>query len=162
MLCCCTSASAPRIPDPKYAMLSPVTCPATTSSTGSTAAALPHRMSPRRLRGDFTADCSPSRQIFGSGGPSPSRRFHKRNSIYVNGSNVIYSLLWSASAMLQILFTALPLDFRIVYLITHISLIASRSEVCWDKFDMNYRNQCLNGEFFVSINGHSLQTTKAA
>ncbi|VDO72664.1 unnamed protein product [Heligmosomoides polygyrus] len=39
------------------------------------------------------------------------------------------------------------MDFRILYLIAHISLIASRSEVCWDKFDMNYRNQCLNGHW---------------
>ncbi|CAI5453462.1 unnamed protein product [Caenorhabditis angaria] len=28
-----------------------------------------------------------------------------------------------------------------------ISNIFSRSEVCWDKFDMNYRNQCLHGHW---------------
>ncbi|KAL6743767.1 hypothetical protein Aduo_016773 [Ancylostoma duodenale] len=146
MLCCCTSASAPpRIPDPKYAMLSPVTCPATTSSsTGPTAAPVPSRMSPRRQSADSSPRLGP---LIPSDSPSLPRRFPTRNSIYVNGSNVIYSVLWSASTMLQILFTALPLDFRIVHLITHISLISSRSEVCWDKFDMNYRNQCLNGQW---------------
>ncbi|KIH54247.1 hypothetical protein ANCDUO_15609 [Ancylostoma duodenale] len=126
-------------------MLSPVTCPATTSSsTGPTAAPVPSRMSPRRQSADSSPRLGP---LIPSDSPSLPRRFPRRNSIYVNGSNVIYSVLWSASTMLQILFTALPLDFRIVYLITHISLISSRSEVCWDKFDMNYRNQCLNGEF---------------
>lgn len=42
------------------------------------------------------------------------------------------------------------LDFRISLIILSqlIPLISCRSEVCWDKFDMNYRNQCMNGEFW--------------
>ncbi|KJH53603.1 Kunitz/Bovine pancreatic trypsin inhibitor domain protein [Dictyocaulus viviparus] len=53
----------------------------------------------------------------------------------------------AATTMLQILFCTSSLDFRLFYLISHFSLIASRSEVCWDKFDMNYKNQCLNGQW---------------
>ena len=40
-----------------------------------------------------------------------------------------------------------PLDFRIVtlLLVYLFRSVNSRSEVCWDKFDLNYRNQCSNG-----------------
>ncbi|ULT91004.1 hypothetical protein L3Y34_008948 [Caenorhabditis briggsae] len=41
------------------------------------------------------------------------------------------------------------LDFRIslIFLSQLLPFINCRSEVCWDKFDMNYRNQCLNGQW---------------
>ncbi|KAK6051165.1 Kunitz/Bovine pancreatic trypsin inhibitor domain protein, partial [Cooperia oncophora] len=75
------------------------------------------------------------------------KKHHKTVFIRLNGFRIIYWLACCVSAIVQILFTLFPLDFRILYLIAHISLIASRSEVCWDKFDMNYRNQCLNGHW---------------
>ena len=48
--------------------------------------------------------------------------------------------------LLQLISAAFPLDFRIFLIFCNISSIYSRSESCWDLFDVNYRNQCLNGE----------------
>uniref|UniRef100_A0A1I7X3D3 BPTI/Kunitz inhibitor domain-containing protein n=1 Tax=Heterorhabditis bacteriophora TaxID=37862 RepID=A0A1I7X3D3_HETBA len=49
--------------------------------------------------------------------------------------------------LLCALYSLFPLDFRISFILGNFVLIYSRSEVCWDMFDLSYRNQCLNGNW---------------
>ncbi|KAK6026381.1 EGF-like domain protein [Ostertagia ostertagi] len=117
------------------------------SSNSSTMYRAPPLPSGTRHTNIILADSSTSDNVF--------RQQHSEAVfIRLNGFSIIYWLACCVSAIVQILFTLFPLDFRILYLITHISLIASRSEVCWDKFDMNYRNQCLNGACLQDFDEH--------
>lgn len=141
MLCCTASSSSAQPRRPRPSLLDDA------MSSTSADPLVPHQAQaiPSPALSDLPG-CSSKPHLPTADCPAgPSRRPSLRS---LNESRLLYRLAWSASAVAQIVIAVLPLDFRILYLIAHISLIASRSEVCWDKFDMNYRNQCLNGESF--------------